>query len=460
MHHNEKRLISLTISTDNQLGGRPPPVKKSRPYRRGSKLARLESIYFSPHRSEIRGQQTIWTPARFGHIEGLPQIFWADGNPWREANLWTFELASSRCVSLRTVLALATALHAYANWLEEAKIAWWHFPERKSERCIIQFRGHLISARDEGRLSPSTVSQRMRVVIRFYRWLRSNDLISTSQPMWRERTIGIHLQSSTGIDRTISVTTTDVHIPNRSTTKFRLEDGLFPVSSDDRNKILAFAQENSSVELYLFLTLGFFTGMRLGTIADIKIQTLQNAIQDSSAVGLFRLSLGPSAQPPVATKFSVSGDVWITKTHLDWLLDYAYSVRRLQREARATVNNKNLLFLTRFGNPYARRGTDKSVALNVEMHAFRKKALAAGNNSWRNLRFHQTRSTFATELAKIAISTVGAVNAIALVRDALLHKHESTSLRYIKFIETMPAKIEAANVFTQEFLGLIESRRH
>lgn len=87
-------------------------------------MARLESIHFSPNRLEIRDRQAMWTPLRLGHIEGLPHIFWVDGLPWREANLWMFELASTRCVTLRTVLTISTALHAYANWLEATGTAW------------------------------------------------------------------------------------------------------------------------------------------------------------------------------------------------------------------------------------------------------------------------------------------------------------------------------------------------
>ncbi|MCY1529620.1 hypothetical protein D9M68_647760 [compost metagenome] len=203
---------------------------------------------------------------------------------------------------------------------------------------------------------------------------------------------------------------------------------------------------HASEELFLLLTLGFFTGMRLGTLTDLKIQTLTNAVPEPLTPDLFRLAVGPQADPPVATKFGVNGQVWITRAHLERLLEYSSSVRRLKREAKATPSTKDLIFLTRFGNPYARRGSDKSVALNVEMHAFRRSARANGLAPWASFRFHQTRCTFATELAKIAMKFGGAINAVAIVKEALLHKHEATSLRYIKFLEKTRVKEEAANI--------------
>lgn len=418
-------------------------------------MARLESVRFTPHRSTLTERQIHWSPVENGKvIEGLPQLFWVCGSPWREANLWLMERACSRYVDIKTVNAKATSLHAYANWLEASSSDWWDFPARKENRVLMRYRGALVEARNKSELAPSTVSQRMRVVVGFYRWLRATGLLSPAWPMWLERTVGIHLKDSFGFERTLAVKTTDLSIPNRSRPGERLEDGLLPVSAADRNIILDFARQHVSEELFLMLTAGFFTGMRLQTLTDLKIQSLTNAVPDPADPGLFRLAIGPGASPSVATKFGVTGQVWITKSLLDELLRYAYSDRRLKREIKAASYNKDLLFLTRFGNPYAQRGSDKSVAVNVEMHNFKKLALRNGLSTMRNFRFHQTRCTFATELGLLAISAGGPIHAIAIVKDALLHKHESTALKYIKFIEKTPIKKELANTFTKAFLGI------
>ncbi|MDP1045416.1 site-specific integrase, partial [Klebsiella pneumoniae] len=76
---------------------------------------------------------------------------------------------------------------------------------------------------------------------------------------------------------TIIVQSSELSIKNRKANALRLEDGLLPVSADDRDIILEYAAEHASWELYLLLTLGFYTGMRLGTLCDLKVSSLERA---------------------------------------------------------------------------------------------------------------------------------------------------------------------------------------
>ncbi|WP_439684245.1 Tyr recombinase domain-containing protein [Cupriavidus oxalaticus] len=418
-------------------------------------MARVESVVYTPHRAEFGPASIQWERVDGAKvIPDLPQIVWADRYPWREANLWLMSMAARRDSNLRTVQTKATALCAYARWLEDTKTEWWDFPARKENRCLVRYRAYLIEARENGHLAPSTVTQRMRVLVGFYRWLKYTGLISPAWPMWQERTVGIRLTDSFGFERTFNVRSTDVSIPNRRAPGERLEDGLLPLSPTDRQSALDFARVNASQELFLMLAVGFFTGMRLQTIADLRVRTLTNAVLEPNVPDLYRLAIGPQAIPPVATKFGVTGQAWIPKILLEELLRYAHSLRRLEREVKAATPDKDRIFLTRFGNPYAKREVDKSVAINVEMHAFRNRAVRAGLSFMSRFRFHQTRCTFATELATLAIQSGGSMHAVAIVKEALLHAHESTSLRYIKFVEKTPLKVEAANAFTRAFLGL------
>lgn len=423
-------------------------------------MARLEHILYVPHRAELDGGKINWNQVKNGRmIDALPQIIWNDSTPWREANLWALERATGREVGIKTVEANCTALHAYSNWLEETGNDWWAFPAKKADRCLVKFRGALIDARNKGEIAPSTASQRMASVVKFYRWLYEKGFLSPGSPMWTARPVPIKVTDKVGLERTILVNSTDLAIPNRSAPGERLEGGLLPVSAADRDTILKFSSEHASEELFLLLTLGFFTGMRLGTLADLKIQTLDRAVPDPNSPDLFLLAVGPGADPPVHTKFGVTGNIWIARVHLEQIRSYAYSVRRLKREASAASPNKDLVFLTRFGNSYAQGRSEKSVALNVEIHSLRKIGIAHGIAVFRHLHFHQTRCTFATELARLAIRIGGALYAIAIVKEALLHKDEATSLKYIRFVEKTPIKIEMANIFTREFLGVVRHRK-
>jgi integrase len=422
-----------------------------------SSMANLEVVSFSPKRCSVADGKVAWFAVNAVRaIKGMPQIFWSDGSPWREANLWLLERSLLRDVDSKTVASNATALHGYAMWLESSGVGWWDFPQLRKERCLVRYRGALIEAREAGDLAPSTTSQRMRVVIAFYRWLKNTGLLSAEWPTWEDRLVGVKLTDPFGFERTLLVGTTDLTIPNRKTKSDQLEDGVLPVTTAARDEILAFANARASREFFLILSLGFFTGMRLGTICDLKVQTILNAVPDPSAPGLYRLALGPSVSPPVATKFGVTGHAHIPEALLAELRDRAYSVERLRRESLAESRNRDLLFLTRFSNSYAQRGTDKSVAFNVEMNRLRRKAHREGVRAFRSFRFHQTRATFATQLARIAISTVGALHAVATVQDALLHRHEATALKYIRFVEKEPFKEKLSDEFTKSFLGLVK----
>jgi integrase len=418
-----------------------------------SAMATLERIRFSPLIVEIKNDLVSYLPSRRAPIERLPQLFWQDGTPWREANLWAVSRAETKVTSIKTIVSNIGGLLNYANFLESHQIPWFAFPVKKADRCLVRYRGWLIAERDASRLSPSTASEYMRNAVAFYRWALSEGLLDADRPLWRDKSVYLRFFDSVGFERTLVRMSTDLAIPNRKVSGESLEDGLLPVSASDRDAILEFAKHNSTPEMYRMLALGFFTGMRIGSICDLKISTLKNAVQDPSAPGLYRLNLGPGAKPQVHTKFGVTGQVWIPSALRDDLLDYAGSLRRSKRQSLSKVENRDLLFLTRFGNPYCQRETEQSSAINTEMASLRRAGVLAGIKALKSFHFHQSRSTFATELATFALKAGDPINAIALVKNALLHRNEATSLKYIKFASNAPAKETAANEFMRAFMG-------
>ncbi|MGO2301107.1 tyrosine-type recombinase/integrase [Psychrobacter sp. AOP7-D1-15] len=414
-------------------------------------MATLQLINYHPFRVNIQSNKVHWAKSNHQIIKGLPQIIWQDNTTWSEANLWALEQATSFRSSIKTVRSNMSHLLAYAKWLESESMDWWHFPDRESERCLNRFRGALIQARNSGELAPSTTSQRMAAVIRFYKWARKTGLISTEWPMWKDRFVGIKLTNQFGLEHTLKVASTNLAIPNRTVAgPIQLEDGLLPVAVKAMRDILSFADENASTELALMLRIGFFTGLRIGSITDLKVSTLQNAITVPE-IGIKTISVGPSARPPVETKFDASGSVPIPNELLEALLDYASSIRRLKRQALSPEADQDLLFLTRFGNNY--KG-DSSSAINVEMSRLRKLGLKSGVKAFRGFYFHRTRATYATELMRVALDAMSVSEAIEFVKESCLHKDESTTMKYVKFIETSKTMKEASDAFTEAFMGL------
>lgn len=416
-------------------------------------MARLESINYVPHRATVKEGAVCWeitTDKR--KLYGLPQIFWMNGLPWFEANHWALEKAMSGEVKLKTVLSLLTHLHKYANWLESEQTDWRHFPTRKSDRVLVRYRGALIEARDKGDLRPSTVTARMRAVIQFYRHSAVHNFIDHNLEKWKDQTINLQYYDTTGFKRTLQRLSTDLSIPNRARLGLRLEDGLLPLSAKHMTELLQFTSKHVSEELHLMLTLGFFTGARIGTISSLRIESLENALPDNSIPGIMNIAIGPGTR--IATKFDVTGYLMIPDFLLTELKRYAYSTRRLIREKNASKDNKSLLFLTRFSNPYYNPDQTSGSAITREMSSLRAIATKANLKFMSTFHFHQTRATYGTWIMSIALATVGQKAAIEFVKNALLHKDEATTMRYITFLEHTQAKIEMANAFTQAFCGL------
>lgn len=426
-----------------------------------SGMATLELIRHLPRRAEIVDGCVRWVPRKdLKPVDGLPQICWEDGRTWAEANLWALQQATSQRKDLETVKSAMRCLHAYAKWLEQEEINWWHFPARESDRCLNRYRGALIAARDAEQIAPSLASARMSTVVRFYRWLEATRLLSSEWPMWGERQIGIKLTDTFGLQHTLNIRSTNLAIPNRRVAgSDNLEDGLLPVSANAALRIMEFADAEASSELALMLRLGFQTGLRLGSICDLKMRTIERAVEDPSLRGWYRLSVGPGAHPRVRTKFGVTGQVPVPADLLSQLQTYAFSTRRLKRQALAAKEHRETLFLTRFGAPYA--ADRDSRAVNVEMGRLRKAGVAAGIHSLYDFNFHRTRATFATELTRAALRAgMNPADALVLVRDACLHRDEKTTWRYIRFVEKSATMAEMADAFTTAMMGLVRKAGH
>ncbi|WER46572.1 site-specific integrase [Cupriavidus sp. WKF15] len=422
-------------------------------------MATLELIRYVPRR--LQGDDKKLRSAVGEVVETLPQIVWADGTPWREANLWALERAlGNGRIDIQTVRSNFAGLLWYARWLEESKCDWRHFPRRRADRCLDRFRGALIKARREGVLRPSTTSHYMASVIQFYRWILANALIDPAITMWKDKNIRITKVDQSGFERSISVQSSELAIPNRRVDRLLLEDGLLPVSSEERDRILMIARNFCSDEIFLMLSLGFYTGMRIGTICDLKISSLDRAVPDPYSQEIHLISVGPNADPPVHTKFGVNGQVRIPKVLLDEVRAYASNTHRLHREALARAENKDLVFLTKYGNRYARFGANSGNAINVEMNRLRQIGVKNGVSCLGDFNFHQSRCSFATALAEIAMNVGGEIIAISFIKEALLHANESTSLKYIRFLKENSIRVKMGNAFALQFTGIIRKRSH
>ncbi|WP_176475891.1 tyrosine-type recombinase/integrase [Halomonas salipaludis] len=377
-------------------------------------------------------------------IYDCPQIFHENGEPWVEANIYAIQrLAAGK--NIETVNALMNHLRDYAEFLEGVGVDWRHFPNKKKQRCLVRYRGHLIERRDEGGLSPSTTSARMSAVVAFYRWAHREGLIEREN-LWEDKQQVISRYTLVGLKRTIAITSSDLAIPNRKRPGASVEDGLLPLSNTSRKTLLAFLKRQGMTELYLMFAIGFYTGARIETIRTLRLSTLESARSDPSIDNLQRVPVGPPTQ--VKTKFGVSGDLLFPSSIIVLLQEYAMSARRLVRQARATGEEKSLLFLTTRGRKY------EEGSFTRLMSELRKKLMKNGHVEFGRLKFHQSRATFGTQLMRLCLETMERTDdAIIFVRDAMLHKDESTTWKYIRFVQSDPIKEKLSDQFFDFFSG-------
>jgi integrase len=378
----------------------------------------------------------------------LPQIFFDNGEPWLAVNKYASNLLNAISGNNpKTITSKMNHLKAYASWLEQNQIDWRHFPKKQKDRCLFKYRGDLIDARDTGELAPSTVTTRMGAVIQFYRYAQAENLLGETSPLWKDNIKTLHFYTTVGFSRTMSVLSSELSIPNRKTRRTNLEDGLLPITESNRDLLLKFLFENSHFELFLMCLTGFYTGARSETIRTLKISTLEKALNDPISGRMKKIAVGPGTG--VKTKNNVSGQITAPDFLVSLLLKYAYSAKRLARQAKADKKQKDVLFLSVRGNPYSENTFTKLFS------DLRKKLMAHGYTQFTLFKFHQSRATYGTNLMRVALENLSSQSkAIKFVKDHMLHKHDSTTWKYITFLE----ESEVEEVFSEEFFGLFTGK--
>ena len=389
----------------------------------------------------IRLNDGQWVPDESRKSKTRYSIWWDDGELWWEAFLYLAE----RGVKSATLRSNASDLSAYANWLEANGVHWLSFPLRREDRCLDRYRGHLI---DNSGGTSGMPTRRMNAVVNFYKWAKAKGVIEKRLKLWEDKQVAVTFFNSTGFQRTAGVWTTDLRISHRKANVTTVEGGLLPLTSEDRDTLLNYLKNNDSEQnqvLYAMFVIGFFVGARIGSIRTLRIENLKNATPDPHDEQIMLVAAGPGTG--IETKYGVSGYLRFLSPVHKFILDFAETnITRLDRQAKASKENKSLVFLTKDGRPYS------AEAINVALKSLRDALIRDGLTQFHDLKFHQSRATCGTELARIHMS-VSDADAIEQVKDWLMHKDEKTTWTYIKFLKKTKAAAKANKIFTEQFLG-------
>jgi integrase len=389
-------------------------------------------------------------------VKGFPILRWATGALWDEANIWLAGIAQSipvKDVSIKTIRSLAYALLTFMRFVELGDRAWNYLPMIPADRTINRYRKHLIDLRNDHEIAASTTSAKMSVVLRLFRWAQANEIISPL-PFERATKKVLKIPDRYGRDMTISIDFSNLSIPNRKASVDRLEDGLMPVSREYRDDLLEFANTQMSREFYLMLRVAFESGLRIESICDLKLKTIEWAMRDQFETSIYWLQVGPDVDgAPVSTKYRVNGTVMITADLLQDLKEYATSSRRILREGRTPPQNRSLLFITGMGNSYGRRENMDGSAINSLVYDMKQKATMSGLN-FDDFHFHRARATFGVSIVQCGIDCgIRLSDVIPFARDCMLHRHVETTMLYVKFLQNSKIKEKYANEFTKLMMG-------
>jgi len=204
-------------------------------------MAHLLHIRYTPHDFSVTDSGPL-ASARMrrdqGHdepirLDNLPVLMWESGALWDEVNLYFTCRADDVLdgdVRMATVHFDAQALVHFATFLESQNLSWFAFGEERAKRPTNLYRGHVIRLRERSQLAPSTASARMAAVLRFYRWVQSRGLLNPEFPAFKQRTHKIRYRDKIGFQQTLTVYSTNLHIPNKKRGRgVRLEGGLHAV---------------------------------------------------------------------------------------------------------------------------------------------------------------------------------------------------------------------------------------
>lgn len=386
-------------------------------------------------------------------ISGFPQLFWSTGKPWEAGNFWlaTFALQVVRgALSLDALVSRAYALRHYMAFLERLRMTWFWFPVvNKDKRCLFHYFHDLQGQLKRGEISYRSAKSRGKTAVNFYKAVLDYRMLSMSSDIFGEMSLAEKVSNLAGLERTIAVSKDQLKIRGAKDIIQRVEDGLIPLDYEVQDLILDIAFESCSPEVYLMLILGFYTGMRLGTICDLKLLTLKYARPIGNG-SFYYLSVGPSVgYAPVATKFGVNGEVSIPTHVYDLLCSYVKSSRRLKRAVRASKKDGQLVFLNKNGRSYCRKGRGSSSSVNSEVMKIRNIARQRGIRL--SFKFHQTRATFGTNFVMENLDRPGVTlkAVIGMLKDMLLHTSERSTMTYIKYVQNHKAKAKWANELYQ-----------
>jgi integrase len=353
----------------------------------------------------------------------MPVVIRGDGSPWTEANLYLISrIEDALEPNMDTISCIATDLVDYCRFLEDHSLEYLFFPRKKSLRVTYRYRRELCRQIDAGFISSSTAGRRISTVVRFYKSLKFQGIVSQvdfKYSPFEEYNRLIQITNSFGGTKLLQVKTTDLSIkrPKQDDPQY-ISDGekLKPLSKSEQVLLLEELVSTTNIEMRLICYIALFTGARVQTCCTFRLEhALKLNPSDKANV---RIKCGPGTH--IDTKYNQKHVLFVPSWLMSLLALYANSDRAKLRREKSGLNNKNsnYLFLSKSGEPYYKSKFDKQV--NNDVSSVKKPKAGVDIRQFvaeiRNkiqlkhpgfyFRFHDLRATFGMNMLETLMQLV------------------------------------------------------
>lgn len=351
-------------------------------------------------------------------LKGFPTFYNSKNEYLMPVNLWMNHLANGR--SSKDLNSAVRALKRYWTFLEKEHLEWDIFPKSKYLKPTYRFRNDdLLASARSGEIQFSTASLYMLHVIKFYEWCIASRLISTatdSKPFEYElvqiRNQGMlrHLRP------TFLVTSTDlrIKIPKKADIQ-----SLNPLSQDE---LQLYSSELSkfSVEFIIQQLLQIHSGLRIEEACTFPLSL---ALDELVTQSYTEVPIGPANG--VSTKYGKQRKVEIPSKLAALINTYANSNRR---KRRLGDRKSDYLLVTKNGTPFSSNNVHQS---------FRRLRQAIRNTYHVPFKHkcHDLRATYCTYRLSSLLEHGLQKNAVLQMMAWMGHDNESTTWRYVDFLE-------------------------
>lgn len=399
----------------------------------------------------LRDGKPTSLPLRF---QSFPIIFQGDGKPWDEANVFLFKmLENTSSPNMGTFIGMAEDLAAYRRFIESVPIDWLSFPAHRLARPTYRYRSHLIHETLAGELKASTANRRIGVVVRFYRWIIEEGLMTPDNPPWKDKVSLVSTRGDYGQPGVMRIKSTDlrINVPKQDDpTNESICDGgkLRPLSPTEQDWLVEALEEVGNTELTMIHLFALVTGARIQTILTFKVRNVMK-LDCSDKAPMCPVGPGTGVDTKNNKKMTLCIPPWFCES----LLTYVLSERARKRRLSAIGGDADdqYLFLTVHGAPMYVSKQDKA---NVEFRPRRHRI--AGQAVRQNIydsviplirekhdakfhyRFHDLRASYGMNIVDhlaplIDSGKISYTAALNFVRTRLGHESLSTTERYLKY---------------------------